>query len=61
MVTIQEWTVTYPDGTVAVDHLNLDIRSGEHLALIGANGAGKSSLILSLVGVLGGSGLSESG
>lgn len=56
MVTIQDWTVTYPDGTVAVDHLNLDIRSGEHLALIGANGAGKSSLILSLVGVLGGSG-----
>lgn len=56
MVTIQDWTVTYPDGTVAVDHLNLDIRSGEHLALIGANGAGKSSLILSLGGVLGGSG-----
>lgn len=23
MVELQDWTVTYPDGTVAVDHLNL--------------------------------------
>ncbi len=56
MVDIQNWTVAYPDGTVAVDHLNLHISPGEHLALIGANGAGKSSLILSLVGVLPGTG-----
>lgn len=56
MVELQDWTVTYPDGTVAVDHLNLRIGQGEHLALIGANGAGKSSLILSMVGVLPGKG-----
>lgn len=56
MVNIQDWSVIYPDGTKAIDHLTLHIRSGEHLALIGANGAGKSSLILSLVGVLPGSG-----
>lgn len=56
MVELQDWTVTYPDGTVAVDHLNLRIGQGEHLALIGANGAGKSSLILSMVGVLQGKG-----
>ena len=56
MVTIEDWTVTYPDGTVAVNHLNLKIQPGEHLALIGANGAGKSSLILSLVGIIPGQG-----
>jgi cobalt/nickel transport system ATP-binding protein len=56
LVKIENWTVTYPDGKVAVDHLNLKITPGEHLALIGANGAGKSSLILSLVGVLPGQG-----
>ena len=51
MIAMQDWTVTYPDGTIAVDHLNLKIQPGEHLAIIGANGAGKSSLILSMVGV----------
>lgn len=52
MVKIKNLTVKYPDGTVAVDNVTLDIADGEHLALIGANGAGKSSLILSMVGVL---------
>lgn len=56
MIAMQDWTVTYPDGTIAVDHLNLKIQPGEHLAIIGANGAGKSSLILSMVGVILGSG-----
>lgn len=56
MVNIENWTVSYPDGTVAVDHLNLQVTTGERLAIIGANGAGKSSLILSLVGVLSGTG-----
>lgn len=56
MIEINNWTVAYPDGTVAVDHLNLSIGDGEHLALIGANGAGKTSLILSLVGILPGRG-----
>lgn len=56
MVEIRDWTVSYPDKTVAIDNLSLTIESGEHLALIGANGAGKSSLILSLVGILPGTG-----
>ena len=49
MIAMQDWTI-------AVDHLNLKIQPGEHLAIIGANGAGKSSLILSMVGVIPGSG-----
>ena len=52
MVKIKDLTVRYPDGTTAVDNITMNINDGEHLALIGANGAGKSSLILSMVGVL---------
>lgn len=52
MVKIEDLTVKYPDGTTAVDNITMNINDGEHLALIGANGAGKSSLILSMVGVL---------
>ena len=52
MVKIEDLTVKYPDGTTALDNITMNINDGEHLALIGANGAGKSSLILSMVGVL---------
>lgn len=52
MLELKDVSVTYPDGTKAVDHVSFQIPKGEHLALIGANGAGKSSLILSLVGVI---------
>ena len=52
MVKIKDLTVRYPDGTTAVGNITMNINDGEHLALIGANGAGKSSLILSMVGVL---------
>lgn len=59
MLNIINWTIRYPDGTVAVKDLNLSAAQGEHLALVGANGAGKSSLILSIVGILPGTGKIE--
>jgi energy-coupling factor transport system ATP-binding protein len=40
-------TVRHRD-TVAVDRANLELRSGEIVALVGANGAGKSSLLAAL-------------
>ena len=35
----------------AVDHIDLDVRSGEFLGLLGPNGAGKTSLISIITGV----------
>ena len=52
MINISELCVSYPDGTRAVDGLYLKLNDGENVALIGANGAGKTSLLLTLVGVL---------
>ncbi len=52
MLTITNLTVTHPDHTKAVDGLGLQVGDGENVAVMGANGAGKTSLFLSLVGAL---------
>ena len=52
MIEIKELSVVYPDGKKALDHINITLQDGESVALVGANGAGKSSLLLSLVGVI---------
>jgi cobalt/nickel transport system ATP-binding protein len=55
-VRITRLSYTYPDGTKALEGIDLDVRSGERLAIIGPSGAGKSTLLLHLNGVLTGSG-----
>ncbi|MDW5551679.1 energy-coupling factor ABC transporter ATP-binding protein [Methanosarcina sp.] len=42
----------YPDGTVAVQDLNLEIKKGKKVAFVGQNGSGKSTLFLLLNGTL---------
>jgi cobalt/nickel transport system ATP-binding protein len=47
---------TYPDGTVGLRQVDFSLEQGETVGLIGANGAGKSTFILHLNGVLRGEG-----
>lgn len=56
MLKLENLTIKYPDGTEAVSDLSLHIKKDRHVALVGENGAGKTSLMLSIVGVLSGQG-----
>src|SRR4051794_10912213 len=41
----------FPDGTLAVDDLDLEIRDGEFLVLVGPSGSGKSTALRMLAGL----------
>ncbi len=55
-VRITRLNFSYPDGTKALEGIDLDVLSGERVALVGPSGAGKSTLLLHLNGVLAGTG-----
>ena len=42
----------YPSGTLAIDGLDLVLPQGKKIALLGGNGAGKSTFLLMLIGIL---------
>lgn len=44
-------TVKTPDGKTILDDINLDISAGERVALLGENGAGKSTFIKTVMGI----------
>ncbi len=46
----------YPDGTRALHDINLAVSEGECMGIVGANGAGKSTFLLQLNGILRGTG-----
>ena len=43
MLTFENVQKKYPDGTLAVDSINLDIKDGELVVLIGPSGCGKTT------------------
>ncbi|SEA30298.1 ATP-binding cassette, subfamily C, CydD [Thiothrix caldifontis] len=51
-VTISNISFTYPDARTALSNLSLDIHPNETLAIVGASGAGKTTLINLLMGFL---------
>ena len=55
-VRITRLNYTYPDGTKALEGIDLDVRCGERIAVVGPSGAGKSTLLLHLNGILPGNG-----
>lgn len=52
MLEIKDFTKIYKGGKCAVDHINLTVEKGDIYGFIGHNGAGKSTTIRSIVGVL---------
>lgn len=52
MLKIQNFTKTYASGKCAVDHLNLEVCSGDLYGFIGHNGAGKTTTLRAVSGIL---------
>lgn len=59
--SFEQVSVAYPDGTQAVKDVSFSVASGGLTALIGANGAGKTSLFTAAVGLLPHTGIIRSG
>ena len=52
IVEIRDLTFAYPDGTVALENINLTLEKGSITALIGQNGCGKTTLSKLMNGIL---------
>ncbi|PHV70398.1 energy-coupling factor ABC transporter ATP-binding protein [Sporanaerobium hydrogeniformans] len=52
LIEVKNVSFDYPDGTPALQNIELHIPKGKVIALLGGNGAGKSTLFLHLNGIL---------
>ncbi len=50
-LSLSDVSISYGNNA-AVEHLSLDVEQGESLALAGSNGAGKTSLLMAIAGVV---------
>jgi energy-coupling factor transport system ATP-binding protein len=51
LISVQDLSFTYPDGTPALFNINLEIQEKEFIALIGQNGSGKTTFSKCLNGL----------
>jgi len=56
LIEVRNLHFRYEDGTQALDGVNFTLHAGETVALLGANGSGKTTFVLHLNGVLRGEG-----
>ena len=50
-VALKDVTKVFPDGTIAVDNVNLDVNDGEFMVLLGPSGCGKSTVLRMVAGL----------
>lgn len=50
-ITLEDLHFSYPNGVEVLRGINLDIRPGEKIGIVGASGGGKSTLIQALIGL----------
>jgi len=51
LVVLRDFHYRYPDGTLALNDINLSIHDGERISIVGENGAGKTTLLSCLLGL----------
>jgi cobalt/nickel transport system ATP-binding protein len=56
LIEVRDLHFQYEDGTKALEGVNFTLEAGETVALLGANGSGKTTFVLQLNGVLRGEG-----
>jgi energy-coupling factor transporter ATP-binding protein EcfA2 len=59
LISVRGLHFRYPDGTPALNGIDFNMKAGEAVALLGANGSGKTTFVLHLLGLLRGEGTIE--
>jgi NitT/TauT family transport system ATP-binding protein len=52
VLTIKDLSVRYPNGTLAIDSVSLEIDDGEFVSVVGPSGCGKSTLLRAAAGLV---------